>query len=138
MREVRYHELRMLIVSFVISWTFAVNPISNRRESAVAINRHEFNGATRTRVRSAKIHHLAEQYPGGFSVMAKTFSVEPGLALGMAAFDRREARDLALLSLSNGHMLGQSSEQRAISVFCMSRAQVTHVRLSDEVVTRCL
>jgi hypothetical protein len=43
----------------------------------------------------------------GFLSTAQTFSVEAGVAPGMATFGSREAHDLALLSLSYGHMLGR-------------------------------
>jgi hypothetical protein len=42
----------------------------------------------------------------GFSSAAQTLSVEAGIAPGIATFGGREAHDLALLSLSYGHMLG--------------------------------
>ena len=42
----------------------------------------------------------------GFRSTVKTFSIEPGAALGMKIFGSRESHDLALLSLSYGHMLG--------------------------------
>jgi len=41
-----------------------------------------------------------------FRSTVETFSVEAGVALGMAAFGSSQAHDLALLSLSYGHMLG--------------------------------
>lgn len=42
----------------------------------------------------------------GFLSTVQDFSVEPGIALGMATFGSRQAHDLALLSLGYGHMLG--------------------------------
>ena len=42
----------------------------------------------------------------GFRSDARTFSIEPGVALGVQAFGGRQVHDLALLSLSYGHMLG--------------------------------
>jgi hypothetical protein len=42
----------------------------------------------------------------GFRSNVQTFSSEAGIALGMAAFGGRQAHDLALASLSYGHMLG--------------------------------
>jgi hypothetical protein len=42
----------------------------------------------------------------GFLPTAQTFGVEAGVALGMATFGSLQAHDLALLSLSYGHMLG--------------------------------
>jgi lipid A 3-O-deacylase len=42
----------------------------------------------------------------GFRSTVKTFSIEPGVALGMKIFGSRQAHDLALISLSYGHMLG--------------------------------
>ena len=42
----------------------------------------------------------------GFRSTVKTFSIEPGAALGMKIFGSRESHDLALISLSYGHMLG--------------------------------
>ena len=43
----------------------------------------------------------------GFLPTTRTFSVEAGVAPGIAAFGSVQAHDLALLSLSYGHMLGQ-------------------------------
>ena len=43
----------------------------------------------------------------GFLPAVQDFSIEPGIALGIAAFGSRQAHDLALLSLAYGHMLGQ-------------------------------
>jgi len=42
----------------------------------------------------------------GFRPTVHTFSVEAGVGLGIAAFGGRQAHDLALISLSYGHMLG--------------------------------
>jgi hypothetical protein len=42
----------------------------------------------------------------GFRSSVRTFSVEPGVALGVQAFGGKQVHDLALLSLSYGHMLG--------------------------------
>ena len=42
----------------------------------------------------------------GFRSTTHTFSVEAGVGLGMASFGSRQAHDLALTSLSYGHMLG--------------------------------
>jgi hypothetical protein len=42
----------------------------------------------------------------GFLPSVQDFSIEAGIAPGMAAFGSRQAHDLALLSLSYGHMLG--------------------------------
>ena len=42
----------------------------------------------------------------GFLSSAQTFSVEAGVAPGMATFGSREAHDLALASVTYGHMLG--------------------------------
>ena len=42
----------------------------------------------------------------GFRSDVRTFSVEAGVALGVQAFGGRQVHDLALLSLSYGHMLG--------------------------------
>ncbi len=42
----------------------------------------------------------------GFRSDVRTFSVETGVALGVQAFGGRQVHDLALLSLSYGHMLG--------------------------------
>ena len=42
----------------------------------------------------------------GFRSTVKTFSIEPGVALGMKIFGSRQRHDLALISLSYGHMLG--------------------------------
>ena len=42
----------------------------------------------------------------GFRPTVHTLSVEAGAGLGMAAFGSRQAHDLALASLSYGHMLG--------------------------------
>jgi hypothetical protein len=42
----------------------------------------------------------------GFRSSVQTFSVEPGVALGVQAFGGKQVHDLALLSLSYGHMLG--------------------------------
>jgi hypothetical protein len=42
----------------------------------------------------------------GFRSDVRTFSIEPGVALGVQAFGGRQVHDLALLSLSYGHMLG--------------------------------
>jgi len=42
----------------------------------------------------------------GFRSSVETFSTEVGVALGMAAFGSRQAHDLALASLSYGHMWG--------------------------------
>jgi hypothetical protein len=42
----------------------------------------------------------------GFRSSVQTFSVETGVALGVQAFGGRQVHDLALLSLSYGHMLG--------------------------------
>ena len=43
----------------------------------------------------------------GFLPTVQTFSVEAGVALGVTMFGGKEDHDLALLSLSYGHMLGQ-------------------------------
>ena len=43
----------------------------------------------------------------GFQPSVQDFSVEPGIALGIAAFGSQQAHNLGLLSLSYGHMLGQ-------------------------------
>jgi lipid A 3-O-deacylase len=42
----------------------------------------------------------------GFQSDVRTFSIETGVALGVQAFGGRQVHDLALLSLSYGHMLG--------------------------------
>jgi hypothetical protein len=42
----------------------------------------------------------------GFRSSVETFSTEAGVAVGMAAFGSRQAHDLALTSLSYGHMWG--------------------------------
>jgi hypothetical protein len=42
----------------------------------------------------------------GFRSDVRTFSLETGVALGVQAFGGRQVHDLALLSLSYGHMLG--------------------------------
>ena len=42
----------------------------------------------------------------GFRSTEQTFSVEAGVGLGMAAFGSTQAHDLALTSLSYGHMWG--------------------------------
>ena len=42
----------------------------------------------------------------GFRSDVRTFSLETGVALGVAAFGGQQVHDLALLSLSYGHMLG--------------------------------
>jgi hypothetical protein len=42
----------------------------------------------------------------GFLPTAQTFSLEAGVAPGIAAFGSQQANDLALLSLTYGHMLG--------------------------------
>lgn len=42
----------------------------------------------------------------GFRSTVKTFSIEPGVALGAKIFGSRQSHDLALISLSCGHMLG--------------------------------
>lgn len=42
----------------------------------------------------------------GFRSDVRTFSIETGVALGVQAFGGRQVHDLALLSLSYGHMLG--------------------------------
>ena len=42
----------------------------------------------------------------GFRSTVHTVSVEAGVGVGMAAFGSRQAHDLALMSLSYGHMLG--------------------------------
>ncbi len=42
----------------------------------------------------------------GFRSTVQTFSVEAGVGMGMAVFGSRQAHDLALTSLSYGHMLG--------------------------------
>jgi len=44
---------------------------------------------------------------GGFLPSTGNFAVEAGVAPGMAAFGSPQAHDLALLSLSYGHMLGR-------------------------------
>jgi len=43
----------------------------------------------------------------GFRPSVQTFSLEPGVALGVQAFGGQQVHDLALLSLSYGHMLGK-------------------------------
>jgi len=43
----------------------------------------------------------------GFRSSVQTFSLEAGTALGVQAFGGRQVHDLALLSLSYGHMLGK-------------------------------
>ncbi|HWV99684.1 MAG TPA: acyloxyacyl hydrolase [Candidatus Acidoferrum sp.] len=43
----------------------------------------------------------------GFRSSVHTISVEAGAAVGFAAFGSRQAHDLALVSLSYGHMLGE-------------------------------
>jgi hypothetical protein len=45
----------------------------------------------------------------GFRPLAHTLSLETGAALGMAIFGGRQAHDLALMSLSYGHMRGSIS-----------------------------
>ena len=42
----------------------------------------------------------------GFRPTTRTFSVEAGVGVGMATFGSSQAHDLALTSLSYGHMLG--------------------------------
>ena len=42
----------------------------------------------------------------GFRSSVKTFSIEPGVALGVKIFGGSQYHDLALISLSYGHMLG--------------------------------
>ena len=42
----------------------------------------------------------------GFRSTTHTFSVEAGVGVGMAAFGSTQAHDLALISLTYGHMLG--------------------------------
>jgi lipid A 3-O-deacylase len=42
----------------------------------------------------------------GFRSTVQTVSVEAGVAVGMATFGSRQAHDMALMSLSYGHMLG--------------------------------
>ena len=42
----------------------------------------------------------------GFRSTAQTFGVEAGVGVGMAAFGSTQAHDLALISLTYGHMLG--------------------------------
>jgi hypothetical protein len=42
----------------------------------------------------------------GFLPTAQTLSLEAGVAVGMSTFGSREAHDLALLSLTYGHILG--------------------------------
>jgi hypothetical protein len=44
----------------------------------------------------------------GFRPSVQTFSLEPGVALGVQAFGGQQVHDLALLSLSYGHMLGRA------------------------------
>jgi lipid A 3-O-deacylase len=43
----------------------------------------------------------------GFRPDVQTFSIEPGVALGLQAFGGQQVHDLGLLSLSYGHMLGE-------------------------------
>ena len=42
----------------------------------------------------------------GFRSTVKTFSIEPGVAVGMKIFGSQQSHGLALISLSYGHMLG--------------------------------
>jgi len=100
----RYYELRTLTVSLLISSAFAINPVAAKAQSQSATTN------SMARLESASDLPKSTIWQSGvgqgFQPTAQTFSVEPGMALGIATFGSREAHDLALLSLSYGHMLG--------------------------------
>ena len=98
-------QIAVLMVILMISSGSAINLTGAEAQSQSA--------ATNSIAQPAPGLDLAEssiwqgEVGAGFLPSARNFAVEAGVAPGMTVFGSPQAHDLALLSLSYGHMLGQ-------------------------------
>src|SRR5882724_2401591 len=99
------HKIAVLIVILVISSTSAINltAVEARSQSAATNSVNEPGPESIQRKSTIWQSGVGE----GFLPTVQTFSAEAGVALGVTMFGGKEDHDLALLSLSYGHMLGQ-------------------------------
>ena len=99
-----YHKIAVLIVILMISSGSALNLTGAEPQSQSA--------ATNSMAKSGLEPDLAKSsiWQGdvgdGFRASTQNFDVEAGVAPGIAVFGSPQTHDLALLSLSYGHMLG--------------------------------
>src|SRR5271169_1119370 len=104
MKTHKRHEFTVVIVIFMISSASAINLTGGEGQSqstatnSMAAFGSELEMPTSTIWQSG----IGE----GFRSTVKTFSIEPGVALGMKIFGSRQSHNLALISLSYGRMLG--------------------------------
>ena len=99
------HKLALLTASLMISAGFGI--------SLTAAEAQSQSGTTNSMAKpgpdlnQAKSSVWQGNVGEGFLSAARDFAVEAGVAPGMTVFGSRQPHDLALLSLSYGHMLGQ-------------------------------
>ncbi len=100
----RLNELGVLVVMVLISSACARDSIGAEAQSqSAATNATAERGPELVEPKSTIWQSGIGE---GFLPTARTFSLEAGLALGMATFGSEQAHDLALLSLAYGRMLG--------------------------------
>src|SRR5258706_16210746 len=99
------HKVAVLVVVLMISSASAVNVTGAEvRSQSAATNSVNETGPELIQRKSTIWQSGVGE---GFLPTVQTFSVEAGVALGVTMFGGKEDHDLALLSLSYGHMLGQ-------------------------------
>jgi len=101
----RFHKLGVPIAIGWMLLTFAIHAIGSEAQlqstTTNSIAEHQSEFAV------AKSNIWQRGVGEGFVSTAQTFSAEAGVAVGMASFGSVQAHDLALMSLTYGHMLGR-------------------------------
>src|SRR5262245_60489634 len=100
----RFRKLEVPMVILGVLLTSAINQIDADAESQLAATNSMAKPEPELVLPKSTIWQSG--IGEGFLPATRTFSVEAGVALGMATFGSVQAHDLALLSLSYGHMLG--------------------------------
>jgi hypothetical protein len=100
----RFNQLTNLILVFIFFVTRARDSIAAQALTQSAAT--NLLGKIETETVAPKSTIWQNGIGQGFLLSVQDLSVEAGIAPGMATFGSRQAHDLALLSLSYGHMLG--------------------------------
>jgi hypothetical protein len=101
----RFHQLAVLVVIVSICLSRGTDLIAGEQESQSAMTNSVNKPGPEAIQQKSTIWQSG--VGEGFLPTVQTFSVEAGVAVGIAMFGGKEEHDLALLSLSYGHMLGQ-------------------------------
>jgi len=101
----RFHQLAVLAIIALIILAHATDAIAAEAVSQPAVTNSVNEPGPESIQRKSTIWQSG--VGEGFLPTVQTFSAEAGVALGVTMFGGKEDHDLALLSLSYGHMLGQ-------------------------------